>query len=307
MRTFKLAMALAVTFAWAGCGPDNSGPGVTPTPDLLCNELADTDAQTACNNYPRSLELQTGLMANTCSPNPGVCHQTNNYPDMHTPGNLISVVMAPCNVELPDPTQGWDNCELPADVMTTLSGYSSDVAFIENLGTASWRVGLRIAPTVTVTENLNVYDSTGGVVLQAPVEWGVTLELIAGVNEAIIAIALQDTFVVDYVDSILATVVGGDNNRNGTYGADVDSIAAGAVVFPGDLDRSYLWGRITGTVPGTRMPLANGPVTQDQYIALACWIEGLSTDPTQNLATDYIDYAGCAFAANPIEYEISDF
>ena len=82
--------------------------------------------------------------------------------------------------------------------------------------------------------------------------------------------------------------------------------AYGAIVFPGSLDRSYLWGKITGTVPGSRMPLANGPVTNHQYIALACWIEGLSTTE-ENRATDFINYSECSFAEDPEDLEISDF
>ena len=63
------------------------------------------------------------------------------------------------------------------------------------------------------------------------------------------------------------------------------------------------WGRITGTVPGSRMPLANGPITNPQYIALACWIEGLA-DQSDPQATDAIEYTSCDFAANPVDYEI---
>lgn len=301
------SLALGASLMLAACGPKNDGGEPTPTPvDLNCDELSDPLSQQACNDYPRVIDLQQGLMTETCSPNPGVCHQTNNYPDMHSAGNFLSVVDAPCNVEIPDPTQGWDNCELPADVMQTSSGFTSDVAWIENVGTGTYDVSFAVAPTVTQTEDISmITDATGQTVLLGIPEFMLTVDLVAGVNEATIHIGAQDFF-FDYVDSILATVIGGDSNRNGTYGADA-GLDYAALVVPGDLDNSYLWGRITGTVPGSRMPLANGPVTNPQYIALACWIEGLTSVSEAPQPTDYIDYQACNFAADPIDYEIEDF
>ena len=303
-----LSLVAGASLVLAACGPkneDNNNPNPTPV-DLHCDELADPLSQQACNEYPRVIDLQTGLMTETCSPNPGVCHQTNNYPDMHSAGNFLSVVDAPCNVELPDPTQGWDNCELPADVITTTGGFSSDIAWIEWGGTGIYTVSFAVAPQTTGVQDIQlITDATGETVLLAIPEFGLTLDTTAGVNEATITIGATDFF-FDYVDSILATTVGGDANRNGTYGADA-GLPYAALVVPGDLDNSYLWGRITGTVPGSRMPLANGPVLNPQYIALACWIEGLVGLEETPQPTDYIDYQACNFAAAPIDYEIDDF
>jgi len=63
--------------------------------------------------YPDLFSLQTGHIEKTCSPNPGVCHNSNNYPEFRTVGNLIAAISAPCNIEMPDVTQGWDACEGP--------------------------------------------------------------------------------------------------------------------------------------------------------------------------------------------------
>ena len=49
----------------------------------------------AATEYPTVLDMHTGLFAATCSPNPGVCHNTNNYPDLHTVGNLLAMIEAP--------------------------------------------------------------------------------------------------------------------------------------------------------------------------------------------------------------------
>jgi hypothetical protein len=57
-------------------------------------------------------------------------------------------------------------------------------------------------------------------------------------------------------------------------------------------------GRVTGTVPGTRMPLANAPLSDAEYVALACWIETLAGTPWPR-AGDLIDYDECIFAWYP--------
>lgn len=304
----KKLMTIAIStvlLAALGCGPDSKKGGGGDQP-ADCSKLSDTGAQAACRDYPSMLDMHVGLMQAVCSPNPNVCHQTNSYPDMHTAGNLLSLVGEPCNVELPDPTQGWDSCELPADKISS-GVIQSDIAWIEKDSPGNWRVGLRTAAPGSGGVQFQILDAAGGIVLQSPAEFQVILGLTAGSTEAVIQIGSADTFVIDFVDSVLATVVGGDANRNGIWGGSDPNVQPGALVWAGDPSRSYLWGRVTGKVPGTRMPLANGPVTNPQYIALACWIEGLSDDPTVNAATDYIDYESCSFAQNPEDLEITDY
>ena len=307
MKKGILISCAAALVLSVGCGNDDDGddPGQTPQP-VDCSSLSDPLSQQACNDYPRVLDMHVGLMMAVCSPNPNVCHQTNNYPDMHSVANLLSVVGEPCNVELPDPTQGWDSCELLPDRIQSLS-HSTDLAWIDQLGAGYWGVGLRDPAPSTTTVLFQVYDNQGGIVLQSPQEWLVEIAFVAGTSQAEITIGIQDGFVIDYVDAILATLAPGDSNRNGTWGGTEASIEPGALIWAGDLDKSYLWGRITGKVPGTRMPLANGPVTNPQYIALACWIEGLDPDISQNLALDAIRYDQCQFAQAPEDLEISDF
>ena len=58
---------------------------------------------------------------------------------------------------------------------------------------------------------------------------------------------------------------------------------------------SYLLQRTLGTVRGTRMPLANEPLNDAEYLALYCWIESLADNDAADAALP-IDYAGCAKA-----------
>jgi hypothetical protein len=53
-----------------------------------------------------------------------------------------------------------------------------------------------------------------------------------------------------------------------------------------------------GDVPGDPMPIANGPVTNPQMLALGCWIEGLPEDGPID-PHGAIDYQGCSFAEDP--------
>jgi hypothetical protein len=77
------------------------------------------------------------------------------------------------------------------------------------------------------------------------------------------------------------------------WGFGDPSVEPGALIVPGSLSQSYLWGRLNGTVPGTRMPLANQPLSESEFRALACWIEGV--DPKNASVDDPIDYASCTF------------
>jgi hypothetical protein len=44
---------------------------------------------------PTFLALHTTVIARSCSPNPGVCHQSNNYPDLSTAGSVLSMIGMP--------------------------------------------------------------------------------------------------------------------------------------------------------------------------------------------------------------------
>ena len=139
--------------------------------------------------------------------------------------------------------------------------------------------------------------------------WGVNIALVTGTSLATVTVAPvnpDDEFVADFVDAVLATLVGGDPNGNGTWGADETSLPSAALVYPGDLSRSYLWRRITGVPPGSRMPLANTPITNPGYVAIACWIEGLSPDAGDRDAEDLIDYDNCSYAAAPVDYAVTE-
>jgi hypothetical protein len=109
-------------------------------------------------------------------------------------------------------------------------------------------------------------------------------------------VMITDLYYLEYRSYLdLQTTRGGDPNGNGRFG----SAEPWVLIAPGHPLQSYLVGRITGTVPGTRMPLANERLTDAEYVAIFCWIETLDDSPQP---TDPIDYENCQFAHDPISY-----
>lgn len=260
----------------------------------------------ALQAFPRFIEVQDKVIARSCSPNPGVCHQSNNYPDLSTPGNVIGSIGLPCNLELPDPTKGWDRCEPKPDRLVA-DGLTADIAWIERVGRARFRAHLDTAATVTASVGFSIRTPAGQIVVanfdeEAFFVAGTT----AGSKDVILTVAeMEDEGLAEALESTMTAVLGGDPNRNGIFGGRGDTHTTGALLVPGDLEASYLWGRITGTVPGSRMPLANQALSNAEYIAIACWIEGLPTSGTPDAAAP-IDYDNCKFANAPTSYESSN-
>lgn len=310
-KTFHVlscSLLLGVLAAACGGGGDDDDGGDPTGPTPFVTPTADPGAhpfvQEAQVQFPRLLDLQMKVISTTCSPNPNVCHNSNNFPNLETAGNTIANVGEPCNVELPDRSQGWNGCERPADIVRAGSTLTTRLKWVERVGPQSWRVGLEEAPEVTQTILAPEFRSAeGDVLLSASEFWGVSMALVQGTDIASISVADGD-FVAAFVDSVLATIIGGDPNEDGIWGGDEESgVERGALFYPGSPERSYFWGRITGTVPGSRMPLANAPLSNAAYTAIACWIEGLSGDGMDD-AEDLIDYGACSYALAPEDHEV---
>jgi hypothetical protein len=303
-----LAVDLAASFACGGGGkhapPAQMQPTVTPPastqpPAISASEKMVLDAK---KSFPRFLDLHAGVIARSCSPTPGVCHQSNNYPDMHSAGSFLSLVNAPCNIQIPDPMEGWDSCEVQGDRLN-FGQDSSEIAWLEKRGAAKWHIAFKDAATTSGRVQMSITAPTGDSVIAPPPEWDLGITLTSGSKEGDIDLGPSMPYLADFIDGIMATVVGGDPNRNGVFGGDDPSVPKGALITSGSLERSYLWGRITGTVPGSRMPLANKPLANAEYVALACWIEGLDARNAMN-AEAAINYDSCSFAKSPVAYSI---
>ena len=257
--------------------------------------------------FPRVIDMHQKIVARSCAPNTGVCHNTNNYPELSSTAALVQSIDAWCNVAAPDPTQGFDACERRGDVLVSGPFHSEIAALVRHDDGKGWTVTLRDAAPRTDDVAPVRFDDAGGDSVFVPLpEWGVTVAMVEGDNVVEVSIAVDEPFFTEpFIDEAIGGLVEGDPNGNGVFGADVndedDDEGVARVIAPGSLTRSYLWGRVTGTVPGTRMPLANQALSNDEYVAVACFIEGLDRGAGV-LDDDVIDYDGCAFAADPVRY-----
>jgi len=271
-----------------------------PAPVVDEDEAAALTA-TAQTKFPRVIDLHQKIVARSCAPNTGVCHNTNNYPELSSPSALIQSINSWCNLASPDPTQGFDMCERRGDVLASGS-FRSEIASTTRGGDGkSWTIEIRDpAPRSDDIAPVRFLNADGDAVFDPPAEWGVTVAMGEGSRTITLTIGVDEAFFTEpFIDEAISGLVEGDANENGVFGADESGgVDVATTLAPGSLLRSYFWGRITGTVPGTRMPLANQALSDDEYLAVACFIEGLPADGNVDAEAD-IDYANCDFAKKP--------
>jgi hypothetical protein len=267
-----------------------SAPAIEPRPAPPAHPPSWAEVQA---RFPRFLDLQSKVISRSCSPNPGVCHASNNHPDLSSAANVLAALRQPCNLEMPDPIKGWDACERPADRIVA-GDFAASIAWLEPIPSSSdWRVTMRDAPRVTESRLAEVESASGEVVVKMP--GALRISLVRGTVTATLTTS-------DYQTPF--RIVPGDPNRNGIFAAEVPDLPPARLIYPGSLEQSYLWRRITGTVPGSRMPLANQALSNLEYVAIACWIEGLAANPEPE-PDDAIDYSRCRFAADQSHYGTS--
>jgi hypothetical protein len=285
--------SLALIFVVAACDDRDrlhpAGPVTHPSTLLAMETL------------PTGLALHEKVIHRSCSPAGGVCHNGKEYPDLHTIGNLIAALDKPCNRDKADePESIFDGCEPEGDELVVMrpSGgelWRTKIALFGaeeynfNVGTLERSVELESDAPQTIDRSHVVQIQRGGTKI---VELPLNLIIEAGERTG----RLVDLFNLDYrIYLDLAKVRGGDPNANGAFGSEKPwkMVAAG---YP---FQSYLFGRITGLVPGSRMPLANKPLTDAEYIAIFCWIETLDADPDP---ADPIDYESCTIAREPLSF-----
>lgn len=283
----------------------------------------------AASRLSTGLELHRNVIVRTCGPTSGVCHNQKEYPDLHTASNLVNAINAPCNVQPGDWSAVFDGCERPGDMFSFGGdGKRIEVAYIDYVpGEAKYgddqtpsndspglhihlaspfKVGDRNRRWARgeftgkfVNQDNKVVESTYAVY---ETDWWYLdggQHLVGVVNE----------WQIDRVEKLVAQgIVQGDMNRNGTFGARESTRLQ--LLKAGDPERSYLIGRVRGElkgqpIPGTRMPLANQPLSVSEMLALYCFIEGLP----EKLVGEFdmlapINYEECSWAQNPEELNL---
>lgn len=273
-------------------GMDDTGgePGSDAGQDTTGEPTPDCDVDFS-RLLPDQAALYQGVIARSCSPFDNVCHRGEEYPELGESGSLVELIGAPCNLAVDDPEEILDRCESQADrvLITADAGdWETEVAWhmldeVDDVMVIALREPLPFdpgdLPSLWVAAPGEAWDEIAAPILAAP---GSDLVTVQGFN----AMTTADR------DRMLA-LVDGDPNRNGTFGFEQGP--GYLMIAPGDPASSYLMLRILGEVPGSKMPLANQPVSEEELVALACWIEGTAA-PGGDALEAAIDYQSCEYA-----------
>lgn len=280
----------------------------------------------AQEKYPTAVDFHRKVIRRTCSPDGGVCHNRKEYPDMHTTANFLSMVDAPCNVQPGELSSVYDRCERPGDRFKFRDGDFNEIeiGYVERVKGEyvdyqetdetpdEESPGLHIYLQSSVPlEDDNTY-ATGQFIRTFVDEEGTVRDLafanfrtrwwILGEGKHLYAEVEQ--YQKDRAKELMSVGIRqGDLNRNGTYGARESEPVP--LIDPGSPETSYLVARLRGSmegedVPGTRMPLANEPLSIDEMLALFCLIETLPEDLEGTPEEERrIDYGSCSYTEDP--------
>lgn len=279
-------------------------------------------------NLRTGFDLHTKVIRRTCGPTGGVCHNSKEFPDLHTPANLLNAVGAPCNVQSGSHEAVFDRCERPGDRIQLGEGPEREIGWLEyvpgDMGMdepgegfvpdaktpglhAYVDASLRDASLGDRNDTYGAAHFTRKFVTDAErveplsyfafeTHWWIADEgkhLFGQVRE----------YQADQVTELLSVgVVEGDANHNGMFGARGGEPVH--LIEPGVPEESYLIARLRGQmqgekIPGSRMPLANQPLSVSEMLGLMCFIEGLPTGADEVTLASPIDYVACSYSKNP--------
>jgi hypothetical protein len=270
--------------------------------------------------FPSGLDLHKKVIWRTCTPNGGVCHNSKEYPDLRTPANFAAAFGAFCNVQPGETSSVYDGCERPGDRVRFDGGLASDpieIAWIEQIPGEEAETptesspGLHIKLARPLPGDRERSWSTADFV-RTFVDGGKVKDIAYGgyttewtvLGDRTHVLGRVRNYQLDEVQQLLEVgIVEGDANRNGIFGA-ADG-ASVRMLAPGSPEDSYLVGRMRGEMfgeplPGSRMPLANPPLTIPEMLALFCLIEGWPEGSTEQMFLQGpIDYARCSYVEDP--------
>jgi hypothetical protein len=286
---------------------------------------ADPFVLEAQRDLPTGLDLHAKVIVRTCSPNGGVCHNSKEYPDLHTPANFLALLGAPCNVQPGTPEKAFDRCERPGDRLRLGEEREVEVGYLDFLPGELGRdtpkdasaPGLHIHLAAPILEGKRDVYGTARFVRSFVTAGGEVRALDFATFRTRFWVLTGGTHLLgevprdraDEVRELLSVgILQGDLNRNGVYGARAGAGGPVPLLAPGAPESSYLIGRMRGLmkagdqeiqVPGTRMPLANQPLSIPEMLALYCFVEGLAAQPAPPNLASAIDYVRCSYSRDP--------
>jgi hypothetical protein len=254
--------------------------------------------------YPTALVLHEKAIAPTCAPNDGVCHNSKEYPDLHTLSNLVAILGAPCNAGAPSHGDVHDACEPTGDRLVVRSAaidaeiarvelFPADATTDDLTAVTVWLAG---DGAVTIPAGASDVEVHRGELVFAVGAGGVS---VTGVEGRAVSLDLGPSdsarrFFDDRSYPWDPTIVRvADVNANGVLGRTL-GVSLAAV---GDPAASYLVLRLMDASYGDLMPRQCRTWNDQATRALGCWLAGLDVDdegrPTN--ADAPIDYASCDF------------
>jgi hypothetical protein len=256
-------------------------------------------------------------MAPKCGPVGGVCHNTKEFPDLHTSANMLDAIGLYCNVLADGPEVTENLCEPVGDVLVLTSG--QDVGFTSQIGQLFEVPGDMACDDPEVAD---LPDSLGSdrelcMTLKEKVPLGAAVgeDLVSFsvvrpdsvTGEQLVLLQYEDRLLTSQAskfvrftefgmltlqdqDTFLYTIHQGDLNGDGLFGSETNE--SGLLIKPGDPLHSYIVWRMMGWGLAPRMPLAEAPMTPMMQLAMMCWIKHLdpgAADPHPNDAIAYDD------------------
>lgn len=264
-----------------------------------CGKQPSSQQQSLASQYPTYRALHEAIVTPTCGPRGGVCHNSKQFPDLHTPENMLAVIGQRCNQLTADPSAILDECEAQGDLLVIKSG--PDAGVRTRIGFVTLDPAATPQLVTLTTHDPIAHDGAQlafSIVRDSdpknPLEIPFPSVLTTTAGQASVTVTALQTLgqgqraflITPYTPGLDAEVQLGDPNRNGTFGFDLGQ----ALIKPGAPADSFLVQRILGVVP-PKMPLANADLTDDQIYALQCWIYQLAPDASN--ADGPIDYARC--------------
>jgi hypothetical protein len=259
--------------------------------------------------FPAYIDLHEKVIVRSCGPTAGVCHNTKEFPDLHTPANMLGAVEHDCNVQAISPLNVENVCEPLGDILLITSGidvgFEARVGWIEEVVTGEDDEG---EPESALELELSLPVPSGVQPGEDPVSFSVLREtagggrvVLAQIEERLITKGGETRVVLERFHdlkeetryTLTLDLNLADPNRDGIYGATEPD--AGQLIVPGDPDRSYIMWRVLGLGRAPRMPLAGDPLTEVEVQALRCWIHNLEPGKAPSLE-QLIDYEACAAA-----------
>lgn len=311
--------------------PEQPGPVLDVAP-YTANNTVVREAQSL---YYDGFSLHANVIRPTCGPINGVCHNSKEFPDLHTPANFVGAIGAPCNIQSGTPAGIFDRCERPGDRLRLGDGQADiEIGYLEYLpgeydgdSPEADSPGLHIYLAGKVSSDgdsirgdaqfFRAFVNDDGNVQDLPYfRFGSRFWILADSTyefgdeeEGTHLFARVANYQQRDIEALLSVgVVEGDANHNGTLGARVDGNPI-QIMKRGRPEESYLVGRMRGVlanepVPGSRMPLANEPLNNTEMLALYCFLEGLEDRSGPVNMQDPIDYKNCSYASRPEQLEL---